>query len=159
MSDLILIRDAVKADHDFIYDSWLNHFEHTSYISKKTPKEIFMREHSITVNHIMNRDNVVVKIAGDAEFSIFAYIVAESVHNSPVIHYLYVRPEYQRLGIARKLIDSLNLPNHFEVSHWTQNLNQITFDCKSFKFNQSSKIMNYHDKTFIHNSHRAWRQS
>lgn len=124
IADLI-IRTSLSADLPFIYDSWLTNFQHTSYFAKRIPKQTFMKCHAILLNMIMERPKTVIKIAGDKDYTIFGYCVAEHITTDPVIHYVYVRPEFQHFGIAKALIQSLNLKSDFQVSHWTPVLNEI----------------------------------
>ena len=131
----ILIRDYVPSDEDFIFDSWLNNYQATSYFAKRMRKQTFMKFHPIIANAIVRRPETVIKIAGDADFTIFGYIVAELIPGAPVVHYCYVRPEFQKLGIARMMFDALGIKGAFEVSHWTPVLNEIHFKHRIFDFN------------------------
>lgn len=133
--NLIQIRDKVPSDEDFIFDSWLNNYQATSYFAKRMKKQTFMKFHPLIANAIMRRPTTVCKIAGDADFTIFGYIIAEPDPEAPVVHYVYVRPEYQRLGIARRLFEALAIPGAFEVSHWTPVLNDISIKHRIFDFN------------------------
>lgn len=135
MIDSLAIRDAVPSDEDFIYHSWLNHYQANSYFAKRIPKKTFMKFHSLVANNAMNRAGIVKKIAGDNEFTIYGYVIAESVNDSPIIHYIYVRPEYQRLGIGLALINSLYIEKEFEVSHWVPILNEISRKMNAFTYN------------------------
>jgi ribosomal protein S18 acetylase RimI-like enzyme len=98
-------------------------------------KQTFMKFHPLIVNAIMRRANVICKIAGDQDFTIYGYIVAENVPTAAVVHYVYVRPEFQRLGIARALFQAIGVIGAFEVSHWTPVLNEIYPKHKLFDFN------------------------
>jgi len=132
---LVQIRDKVPSDEDFIFDSWLNNYQATSYFAKRMKKQTFMKFHPLIANAIMLRPTTVCKIAGDEDFTIYGYIIAEPFPDAPVVHYLYVRPEYQRLGIARKLFEALGITGSFEVSHWTPVLNEISTKHRIFDFN------------------------
>jgi hypothetical protein len=131
----IIIRDKVPSDEDFIFDSWLNNYQATSYFAKRMRKQTFMKFHPILANEIMRRPSTITKIAGDADYTIYGYIIAEPDSELPVIHYCYVRPEYQKLGIAKDLFNSLNIKGIFEVSHWTPVLNEIHFKHRVFDYN------------------------
>jgi GNAT superfamily N-acetyltransferase len=132
---MILIRNKVPSDEDFIFDSWLNNYQATSYFAKRMKKQTFMKYHPVIANATMNRPTTVCKIAGDADFTIYGYIIAEIFSDSAIVHYVYVRPEYQKLGIARQLFESLGISGTFEVSHWTPALNEIQLKHRIFDYN------------------------
>lgn len=134
LMDDMIIRDKVSADDDFIFDSFLNNYQATSYFAKRIPKQVFMKRHSAILNLIFARPNTVTKIAGDSSYTIFGYIIAEDVTTDAVIHYIYVRPEYQRLGIATTLITELGIKDKFEVSHWTPVMNEISSKHKGITY-------------------------
>lgn len=127
------IRDKMQADEDFIFDSWLNNYQATSYFAKRMKKQTFMRFHPLIISNILKRPGVVVKIAGDNDYTIFGYIVAEP--ELPCVHYMYVRPEFQRFGIGRELFNEVGIVGPFEVSHWTPVLNDIHHKHRIFDFN------------------------
>lgn len=133
---MILIRDKQPSDHDFIFDAWLKNYQATSYFAKRITKQTFMACHSLLIENILARPSTIGKIAGDADFTIYGFIVAEHIEQNPIVHYLYVRPEYRELGIAKSLIESIGLQTkHFEVSHWTPDLNPIQFKHRQFDYN------------------------
>jgi GNAT superfamily N-acetyltransferase len=131
----IIIRSKMPSDDDFIFDSWLNNYQATSYFAKRMKKQTFMKYHPVIANAIMDRPSTICKIAGDKDFTIFGYIIAEPFHDAPVVHYLYVRPEFQRLGIGKALFEATGIKGAFEVSHWTPALNEIHFKHRFFDFN------------------------
>lgn len=129
---MIVIRDHVPSDLDFVYSSWLSNYQHSSYFARRIRKQTFMTEYSKILNALMLRDNVTCKIAGDDEFSIYGYIVSEP----DCVHYVYVRPEYHMLGIAKRLITEVGLQDgDFEVSSWTPALNDISFKYRNMRYN------------------------
>jgi hypothetical protein len=126
MTNEIIIRDAQDADLPFVYDSFLNYYQANSYFAKRIPKRTFMKYHAIVLNLMFDRPHTLIKIAGDDTYTIFGYIVAENIQSDePVIHFCYVRPEYQKLGIGTSLFQSVGSPAKFEITHWCPVMNSL----------------------------------
>jgi len=119
MLENVAIRDALSTDLDFIYNSWLKNYQATSYFAKRIPKQVFMEEHAKRIKKCL--ETAQVKIASPDEFLIYGYLIA----SNDCIHYVYVRPEFSRFGIAKMLVQSLNL-KQIEASHWTPPMNEIS---------------------------------
>jgi GNAT superfamily N-acetyltransferase len=131
----LVIRDSVPSDLDFIYNSWLTNYQATSFFAKKIKKHTFMKFHPVLLNALMNRPDVVVKIAGDDEFSIYGWLVAEKHNDEYIVHYCYIRPEFRLLGIAKELLASLAIQQeHIECTHWTPVMNEIQAKDDRFQY-------------------------
>ncbi len=103
-----LMRPASKADVSFIYNSWLKSFYDNSSWAKQIPPKIFFDNHKKVITHIMNSSGMVIAANPDEPSQIFGYgIFQQTSGDIAVIHYLYVKQPYRKLGIGTALFDNI----------------------------------------------------
>lgn len=117
----IHIRTATPSDHPFIYNSWLKYFKNNSYFARRIKSAIFFEWHHSAIERILARQTSLALIACDPENEdvIHGYLVIER-GEKPVIHWVFVKEAFRRLGIASALIEAsgVTFPNAY-FTHWT----------------------------------------
>lgn len=134
MNTAIIVRDCTKADLDFVFQTWIRSYQSLSYFAKRVNRDTFFKHYTTLVNDIVDTPGTVIKVAADTESTIFGYIVASDLDTNPCVHFAYVRPEYQRLTIARQLFESLKI-SKCETSAWTPVMNEIAGKHRIFTYN------------------------
>jgi hypothetical protein len=101
----IEFRDMCELDKPFIYSTWLKNYKSTSLHAKKINDSVFFKNHHDLITRIMNKPGTVVTVAHahrDPD-NIYGYLAYETIEGKDVVHYVYVKGVYQRLGIAKAL--------------------------------------------------------
>ena len=113
-SEMYSLRDAIKSDESFIFatllkslyfgDSWFSHVDKTS----------FMKNYHLLIENLLAQDGMQIKIACLKEDS--DVILGYSMYRGNVLHYVFVKKDWRKAGIARALV-----PNHIStVTHATK---------------------------------------
>lgn len=131
IAHLIQIRDYETPDEAFIFSSWLNNYRATSQFAKRVRNSVFYFWHHKVVTRILARltTRIYVAVSPDAPDVILGWICVEAStvkipdfkdHNR-VLHYIFVKPEFRRFGIAKKLFEAAHLTQDTKAyfTHWT----------------------------------------
>jgi ribosomal protein S18 acetylase RimI-like enzyme len=105
-SDFIL--DAPTSDElKFVLDSWSSSFRASKYAGC-VPNNIWEETHRRSMTQLMTRSNcrTVVALTPTSDGS-RGRIAGYSVSEPGVLHWLYVKKDYRRLGVGRLLLDTL----------------------------------------------------
>jgi GNAT superfamily N-acetyltransferase len=131
----VIVRSGKPIDHDYIGHTWVRNDSHTA--RSKECRRCYFYEQPRLIDLILGRTTSIVKVAHleDDEDAIMGFAVAEP----GVLHYLYVRKEVRRQGIARKLMSYVGLGDNAEYTH------------KPSFFGMKIK------ETWIYNPYRAFR--
>ena len=102
----IRIRKATEADVPFIFSSWLKSVRNSGY-SYGVPNAVFFSEHHKVIERLLKTCDVYVACSETDVADIYGYICAEKVDGLLVIHFVYVKHTYRRLGIGAMLLNTL----------------------------------------------------
>lgn len=100
----IRFRDANQADVAFIFNSWLKS-NRSSALVQGVSNPVYFAQHHLLVEGLVKTCKVVVASNADDTTQIFGYIVHDSVEGMPVVHYVYVKQPYRRLGLGALLLE------------------------------------------------------
>ena len=106
LSEHIVCRAPNENDISFIYASWLNSYRNDSYIGMSVRKTIFYREYQTIIDSILGRGKVIVAVKPDETNIIYGYIIYEP----KVLHYVFVKEAFRRLGICKELLRAAGSP-------------------------------------------------
>ena len=57
---------------------------------------------------------------------ILAYAIYETGMDGPVVHYIFVKPEFRQLGIAKQMISNLKISlDNCTFTHWTYPVDEL----------------------------------
>lgn len=121
MMDLILIRDGLKSDEPFIYQSWLkgylyglqNNKEEPQYINVNRGLEIgyFEQNYRLVIEKLLGRSKIQVACLKDSPDVILGYVASEGDR----LHWAFIKPTWRGFKILHQL-----LPKDWKsVSHKT----------------------------------------
>ena len=99
----IAIRLHEATDEDFIYSTWMKSFRDNSY-ARAVPTQLYNIGQRKRINKILSKEGVNVLIACDAETPELIYGYAVMERTPDVLHYVYVKSAYRKLGIAKALL-------------------------------------------------------
>ena len=112
----IELRLAGADDMNFVYSSWLSAIATSE--KRRTPKEIVYKNHREIMARSLNKSRVIVACMHECKDQILGWLC----HEDDVLHYLYVKQPFRKHGIARMLVDHLNLDEPYTVTHWSWRL-------------------------------------
>jgi ribosomal protein S18 acetylase RimI-like enzyme len=122
------IRDYKSEDRDFVFSSWLRNYKHSSYFAKRIRNSVFFFWHQKIADAIVSRPSARILVAcapGESDV-ILGYLVMEERPTEQVIHYVFVKPEFRKMGIGRKLwLKAEVKPTGAYFTHWTFVVNDL----------------------------------
>lgn len=121
-SDVIEVRKYNPSlDKDYIYSTWLMQCKH-SYFAKRIKYPIYFKEHQKIIDHLMSKPSVKILIASPKNEAdiISGYLAYEQKEEYPVVHFVYVKSIFRKLGIAKLLLKEANINiNSIRFTHFT----------------------------------------
>ena len=101
---LINIRPYKQEDYNFILSTWLKGFYYGNKNKFKKSKDAVMNETHAIVDAILKDTTTLIKVATlkDEEDIILGY----SISGPEVLHWVFVKSDWRRFGIGKKLIPS-----------------------------------------------------
>lgn len=98
----IRIRAATEEDISFIFNSWLKSFRDSNF-GKQITNTIYFAQHHKLIENLLQSCSVFVACNQSNPGELYGYICYEKVDGIFVMHYIYVKHTYRKLGIARLL--------------------------------------------------------
>lgn len=98
----------------FIYSSWLKSFRIYSRWAKAVPAQIYFGNHKRVVQKLLEDSGVLIACNPECPDQIFGYAVYQPTAGGvAVLHYLYVKQPYRKMGIATALFrEALHRSEH-----------------------------------------------
>lgn len=132
----VTIRDGGERDQAFVYSSWLQSYRSSAF-ARPIPTHTYFDRHHAVLERILARPTtrIVVATPEDAPAVILGWAVTEGLlrgsardgaagpvlitptTSTPTLHYVYVKEQFRKLGIARQLVTRLG--RRFAVTHRT----------------------------------------
>lgn len=112
---LIAIRLGVETDHNFIFATWLRGLYYGNTFFRFTEKDEFMERYTYAIQNALYKPSVEIRIACLKEDPdvILGYSVLELLDGKYVLHWVFVKPEWRKSGIAEAMIpDDLDTITH-----------------------------------------------
>lgn len=100
----VQFRDMAAEDNAFVYNSWLKSFRNGT-MNRNVDNSIYFHNHHKLIDKILQRSTIVVCCDAKDPKIIFGYVVYEKIDGQFVLHYIYVKNIYRKLGIAKKLLE------------------------------------------------------
>lgn len=116
---MLILRPSRTNDINFVYSSWLKCYREDSPLTKYTRRRLFFEGHQKILDGLLASPQVQVIVACDGEEQdlIYGYLAYEP----GVLHFIYVKEAFRKMGIAKQLMSKLDLEN-FKISHLTYTL-------------------------------------
>lgn len=120
------IRDA----RPLVFATWLRSFQATSDLGKKLPRDAFFASHHRVIERILARGaTVTLAVLPDDTSVVFGWSVTEG----NVVHYVYVKPDFRKFGLATALLAHVEKP--FTYSHATSALPKLAHKLHNCTYN------------------------
>lgn len=117
------IREAKGKDLSFIYSTWVNSYRYGSSLGKSCRNSIFFPEYNRIVDAILEKPRTKILVATTPEDpdTILGYLV----HDPDVIHYVFVKEVFRKMGIARSLFHQSGRASAAVITHRTFEMDEI----------------------------------
>jgi GNAT superfamily N-acetyltransferase len=106
----VAIRAASPDEVPMIYDSWIESFR-MSHAAGPIPMDMYRTLYREIIRRILTSDGVVALVAANPEIerdNALGYIICHPasppIVHVPIVHYVYVKAPFRRLGLARMLM-------------------------------------------------------
>ena len=113
----------------FIYDNWLNSHRKYNDIWKLSDSRTYYEKYRELITQILSRPDCIIRVAVLSDDLDVA--LGWSVIERDCLHYVYVKPDCRKIGIAKALVPSvINSISHitsFGIPIWNKKLKQARF--------------------------------
>lgn len=101
-----------KTDEPFLFTTWLNGMYYGTDTVRKfydaidIPKDQFFKKYHKVIEIILDCPSVKVNVAvlKEDEDVILGYCVTDTIDNEPTLHYVFVKPAWRKMGLAKEMI-------------------------------------------------------
>jgi GNAT superfamily N-acetyltransferase len=99
------IRHQTEHDQSYILNTWLMNFRCSNHLERMIRHNVYFEEQTHLIQKILTKSKVIVAVDLEHDSQIFGYLVYNEVAHTKIIHYVYVKSPFRRLGIATALKD------------------------------------------------------
>lgn len=96
------IRPMVEHDTNFIYNSWLK----SAQADHDLPNSKFFDSYRDHIKEILKRSKVIVACDPEDPTFLHGYMVCQQVEGVFILHWVYVKAPFRKMGVASDLIRS-----------------------------------------------------
>ena len=115
-----VVIDGINDARSLVYSTWLRSYQQSGPSVRKVSRTDFFAGHHKVLDGIFARDPVVkLAVFPDDPTVVFGWSVTEG----NAVHYVYVKPDFRRFGVATALLSHINRP--FSYSHYTYVLRDL----------------------------------
>ena len=104
----VALRSMVDDDKPFIFATWLRGYRSSSPSVDKVSSATYFAAQHRRIARLLQTSNVIVAVLPDAPAVIVGYAVVEVRGTTAVIHWAHVKGSWQRLGVARRMLEGLD---------------------------------------------------
>jgi ribosomal protein S18 acetylase RimI-like enzyme len=104
----IRMRKATDEDVSFIFNSWLKSFRDSGFLCRAVPNTIYFQNHHKIIQKILKRSVINIACNPQDLSQIYGYVIGEYIDNIFVLHYIYVKHSFRKMGVARQLYNTFN---------------------------------------------------
>ena len=91
------LRPIIEDDLPFLYNSWLKSYR-LSHFAEKVTNTIYFQDHHKLVERILQNSKVLMACNPSDPSQLYGYVVASSVDDIIVVHFLYVKHTFRNMG-------------------------------------------------------------
>lgn len=106
----IAVRGAVATDIPLLTNAWLKSYRE-GYMPSAVSNTVYFAEHHKLLEEIIPRCETVVACNGEDPDQVFGFVTWELYDNIALIHYLYVKHVYRKLGVGTRLVRLVLAPD------------------------------------------------
>lgn len=123
----IRIRGGWPEDVEYVIKSWLRDYKRT--LPRNTPGRTYYPAQQQVIGVLASTSTIKVACDANDMNMIYGFAVGQAHPElkTLVVHYVYIRDTWRRLGIAKALIKELGYQDGWEIvaTHWTNYLERL----------------------------------
>lgn len=100
-----MMRPATEADLGFLRDPWVQEMRHSPW-SRGVPDDVYFPEMKAFVGRVLRRSYTLIACNPEDPTHVFGFVTFERPN---VVHWIYVKRAYQRVGLGQALLDAAKL--------------------------------------------------
>lgn len=126
------VRPGTKDDLPFVIDSWMSSFRSSSFAGDVDAKTYYKHQRQRVISALTAEGSklLILHAEGSPET-----IIGWVCHNGPVLHYLYVKGSFRKMGLAEVLVNSAGLTQAAEYTHVTRDGARFAKAFKEWHYN------------------------
>jgi len=113
------IRPANSFDDSIIMSSWLKGAYHLCPAFKDMPRSLFFGMHHPVCQMLLLTGDAICAVDVEDPTHVLGYLVYKNYRDFSVIHWVYIKQQFRRFGIAEELLRYAELNNIIFTSHET----------------------------------------
>lgn len=94
-----------NTDQSFVFNAWLKSYR-SQEIFRNIPNQLFFAGQQKVVERLINNHETLV-ITSDDPNQIIGFVNYEVLGNNIILHYVYVKHAFRRMGIAKEVINKV----------------------------------------------------
>jgi hypothetical protein len=125
----IQFREAVENDLELVFSSWLKSYR-CSQLARTIPTTAYYEGHHKVIERLVVKSRVICAVDPEDSNHVYGWCCWENT-TTPVLHYVYVKFSFRRLGIGLKLIQQPTA-GEFVYTHETSSFKAM---CQGGRYN------------------------
>lgn len=123
----IIVRKATPDDVPFIFSAWLKSYE-DSVVHAGISKTVYYANQHKLIEKLLRTSEVLIAVNASDDNQIYGFLVCERLQGVFVIHYIYVKMMFRKLGVARTLLEATdwNPEELAAFTHWGKPASSIS---------------------------------
>lgn len=99
----LLIRDGLGEDSPYVFATWLK-AQRTQGDRAEMRNSVYFENEKRRVGYLLSRSRVLMAVNPDDAAHLYGYVVFSRVSEITLVHFLFVKPAYRKLGVATALM-------------------------------------------------------
>lgn len=112
---MFTVRNGRPEDEACVFATWLNSYKHGSPFCRRVPDGIYFAQHHAVIERLLKRSVVRVATIPEDDDVILGWACYEPAIEDggftvpAIIHYVYVKPDFRKAGVAQKLLGGVSM--------------------------------------------------
>lgn len=129
-NELLSLRDSLPADENYIYVHWLMGLRRDNDLFHLIPRDLYFKTYRAVISKILPRSKIrIACLKEDPEV-----IIGYSVYEPDRIHWIYVKEDWRRIGLAKDLLPE-KMSSYSHVTKLALEIIQKKFTKRTMTFN------------------------
>jgi hypothetical protein len=104
VADMVLIRHAEKPEANLIFATWVKSYRGAQPV-KLVPRAVYDDGQHRLIERLLKRAPVLVACNSETPEQVFAWLAYERFGPLLVVHYVYTKHVFRRMGLASRLLE------------------------------------------------------
>lgn len=125
LRETILIRPMKDSDFNYVINSWLKTYKYSGPSVRRMRDQDYYPAYEPIVKRLIQSSDVYIASLREEPDVIAGYLSIERHTNHDIIHFLLIKDLWQKMGIARYLIQASDPKHTTYFTHWTSPIESL----------------------------------